>query len=315
MTCQDIEPALSAWLDGQLSEEHAQCVREHLARCPVCWEEVEALETLGHRVALLKSAAPTPVPEGLLAGVRALPRWLVWLAVSRRWLAMGTGLAAVGIAAWLLLEWSAPLPATVTARGIQATQTLIPGTTLVARSGERLHLDLPAGRAASSQDAASAGGTIDLAGPGALVVQRATTGRLHSEQRLEVELIGGTATVRFGAQAILHDIRFVTPHALIQLTGTWVVIASDAEGTTTQVRVLEGRAAITNRSTRAQVSLQAGQRAQVRAEQLIVAPIPVEEWLAHKGLINPAEQSPGQIPLDGSPEPAVVPQGLWHEEQ
>jgi len=298
MECGDVEPLLSAWVDGQLSEAEGQRVRDHLARCPSCWGELQVLEQVGSRLTTLKGMESPQPPEGLLAGVRALPTWLVRLGVIRRWLALGGGVTVAWAAAWLLLAWSDPLTATLTARGMSASQTLTTGRMLVARDQETLDLALPRGA-----------GTIRLEGPGVLVIRRAVVGHLRQDQRLAMELPSGRAAIRFGPEAPTHEIHLTTPHAAITLTGTWVLIS--AESSRTQVDTLEGSATVKQLGAGRQVELAAGERAQVGPDTLTLAPIPVEEWLARKGLAMSSDQAPNSAPSTANSSVGHSP--LWHE--
>ena len=297
MACGRIEPWLSAWLDGQLPETSAQVVREHLAQCPGCWNEFQALEQLRTRLMSLKANPLESPPEGLLAGVRALPAWLVRLAVIRRWLALSGGVTVAWAAAFLLLSWSDPMTATMTARGMSEPQTLSPGRMLVAHPEQTLNLALP-------HDA----GTIELQGPGVLVIRQAVVGHLKHDQRLAMELPSGRATIHFNPGAPAHDVRLTTPHAQIRLTGTWVQISADP--THTNVDVLEGQAVVHQLATSRQMSINAGERLQVGEASVQLLSIPVEEWLTRKGLLGIEGSS---LP---SPEASRGPSALsplWHE--
>jgi len=296
MECQRIEPYLSAWLDGQLPEATAQAVREHLAQCPGCWEELQVLEQLRTRLMTLKlkTNAAEPPPEGLLAGVRALPAWLVRLGVIRRWLALGGGVTVTWGAALLLLSWSDPMTATLTARGTSEPHSLSPGRMLVAHPEETLSLTLP-------HDA----GTIQLQGPGVLIIRQAALGHLTHDQRLAMELPSGRAAIRFNPSAPAHGVRLTTPHAQIRLTGTWVLVATDPAQT--QVDVLEGQALVRQLATGRQLSMEAGERLQIEEATVQLLAIPVEEWLARKGITaSPDHAVPMTPSVSGQPL-------LWHE--
>ena len=295
MECQRIEPYLSAWLDGQLPEANAQVVREHLARCPGCWEELQALEQLRTRLMTLKTDTLEPPPEGLLAGVRALPSWLVRLAVIRRWLALGGGVTVAWAAALLLLSWSDPMTATLTARGMSEPHALSPGRMLVAHAEETLDLALP-----------DAAGTIELQGPGALMIREAAVGHLKRDQRLAMELPSGRATIRFNPGAPSHAVRLTTPHAQVDLTGTWVLVTT--EPAQTNVDVLEGRAVVFQLATDRQVSVRAGERVQVQEASMQLLAIPVEEWLTRKGIVESPHEAPSVTPA------AARAPSFWHEE-
>lgn len=298
MNCHAIEPLLSAWVDGQLAEAQAEKVRDHLAQCPSCWEEFQALEQLGQQMAALKAMRVGPAPEGLLAGVHALPGWLVGLAVVRRWLLPTSCLIALAVGGLWLLSWSDPLRGTLLTHGTQATQSLTAGTTLAAPAGETATLAL-------------AGGTIALQGPGSLIVHQAETGRLRNDERITLELPKGQAIVRFEPNAPVHRVWLITPHAQLHLTGTWVQLSANSEAT--QVRVFEGTAQLTNLTTHESVSLTAGVMADVQAAKTIVHPIPMEEWLSHTGITGPT--LPEAEPASPSDQSTDAPSPLWYEEK
>ena len=296
--CRTIEPWLSAFVDGQLEEARAAQVREHLADCPRCLEELKALETLGMHLATLKRVEVPDVPTStLFTGLRALPDWLVGVAILRRWAVAGGGMALVCGLVVLLLRWPQPLPATVTANATQQTiQQLTAGTTLLAKAGDTVALQIP-----------SVGGTLTLHGPGSLIVREAALGRLRQDPRLVVELPSGTLEIRMLATgAPPHDIRVSTPQASLRLTGTWVFVSADP--LRTQVAVLEGEATLQSIASRQRLTLTPGQTAQVQAGWVTVGRIPTELWLQYKGLAGPRELA--------SPNTPIAPNAptLWHEQ-
>lgn len=288
MTCRTVAPLLSAFMDGQLAQEPLAQVREHLAQCARCATDLRALEQVGGQLASLKQAILSAAsPPGLLTGIRNLPEWVVRLAVIRVWLINLAGLAVcVGLAA-LLLRWSEPLPATLSATSAKhTTQTLTAGTTLMAREGESVSVTLP-----------NQGGALTLHGPGAMVVQKAALGRVRQDQRLTLELPNGRLEVKINPGAPAHDIRLLTPQAMVRLSGTWVLLSANTAST--QVAVLEGEAWLKGVATPRAVLLKPGQMAQVKAGWMNVSQIPLEEWLARKGLIN-SPQTPAAQPAPES---------------
>lgn len=282
MDCRAVETQLSAWTDGQLDAGRATEVRDHLVQCPSCWGEFQALEAVHNRLATLKM---TPVPEsppGLTAVVRALPTWLVRVAVARRWLAPGMVAACVAFGVVGLFSWSKPLPATLSLREIRQTQTLTPGTTLMARLGETVTVTLPPGE-----------GKLQLHGPGSLIVHRASQGALRQDQRLNLELPSGRLTVRFGTRMPAHRLMITTPQALVRLAGTWVLL--QAGPAATSVVVMEGEAQVRNRATGQAVKVIPGQMVTIQAGWLTVQMVPVEEWLKRKGVAaTPSESESAQ---------------------
>ena len=300
MTCRTIAPLLSALVDGQLSEGQAARVREHAGGCVRCGAELEALRTLGGQLASLRQATVIPAsPSGLLAGLQSLPGWMVRLALLRRWFVAGGTLAGSAGLVILLLQWAGPLPATLTARSVQqATQQLSPGTTLVAKPGETVAVNLP-----------RAGGTITLHGPGGLVVHEAALGKLRQDQRLTLELPSGSLEVHIAPRAPLHTIQLLTPQAHVRLSGTWVLL--NASAVSTNVAILEGEAWLRGVATPRAIRLTQGQMAQVKAGWLSVGQIPMEEWLRRKGVIAPAPAPSQEASESAAPS---APSPLSHEQ-
>ncbi len=71
MKCNEVQEHLSAWLDGEVSEELSAALATHLDECPACQAELAALERLDAALAELEALAPA----GLAAAVRRrLPR-------------------------------------------------------------------------------------------------------------------------------------------------------------------------------------------------------------------------------------------------
>ena len=292
--CRTVEPWLSAFVDGQLKELRAARVREHLADCPRCLGELKALESVGTRLAALKATPVAASSPQLFLGLRALPDWLVGLAILRRWVMAASGLALAGGLVMLLVRWSQPLPATVTANATQqTTKQLTAGTTLLAQPGETVELKIPI-----------AGGILKLHGPGSLIVRDAALGRLLQDPRLFVELPQGTLEVYLQAKRGPHDVRVSTPQANLRLTGTWVFVSADP--LRTQVAVLEGEAKLKGVASRQPMTLTPGQTALVQAGWVSVNKIPMELWLQYKGLTG-APQAADSVP-------ATIPNPLWHEE-
>lgn len=298
MNCRTVAPLLSAFLDGQLAQEPLAHVREHLDHCARCAKDLRALEQVGGQLATLKQAILSAAsPPGLLTGIRNMPEWVVQLAVIRRWLISAGGLMICVGLVWLSLRWSGPLPATLTANAAkEITPQLTAGTTLMAREGESVSIALP-----------NQGGKLTLRGPGAMVVQEAALGKIRQDQRLRLELPSGQLEVNVAPGGPPHDIRLLTPQAMVRLAGTWVLLSANTAST--QVAVLEGEAWLKGVATPRAVRLKPGQMAQVKAGWMSVTQIPLEEWLARKGLINtiqtPAAQSelaPNTLPNSGIQE-------------
>ncbi|MBC7185769.1 MAG: zf-HC2 domain-containing protein [Calditrichaeota bacterium] len=105
MTCKKVQRRLSAFLDGELTEELAREVNEHVSRCAVCAGELARVQKVWQ---LLGSLPPVQAPPffatRVLAQVRARRRSLLErlgeLAVARPLLPMAV---SVGILAGALL--------------------------------------------------------------------------------------------------------------------------------------------------------------------------------------------------------------------
>ncbi len=116
---------LGAFLDGELPQAEAEAVRSHLAACPACRTDADALGQAGALLRGAVAAEPAPDPEVVWRAVRArlqtetpagapVPvraRWRppVWLAWPRPivWAAAALVLAA-GLALLQMREWAAP---------------------------------------------------------------------------------------------------------------------------------------------------------------------------------------------------------------
>ena len=71
MQCPEVQEHLSAWLDGEIPKELQAALTMHLAGCPDCRSELEALERLDAALGRLEA----PAPQGLADKVRRrLPR-------------------------------------------------------------------------------------------------------------------------------------------------------------------------------------------------------------------------------------------------
>ena len=207
---------------------------------------------------LLKSVKVGEVPPGLLASVGAMPGWFLFLAVARQWLlpavTVGGALATVA----LLLHLSNPLPATLAQRGIgeqarvQSVRDLSAGTTLLAKPGQTLELQVAGGR-----------GKVELEGPGALVVRKASVGKFQGDHRIRLDMPGGSVRIRFEPGAPPHSLLLTTPQAMIGLTGTDVLV--QATPVTTLLRVMEGRATVSNLATGERLVVTAGGGVEIQA--------------------------------------------------
>jgi hypothetical protein len=109
-TCDTIQPRLTAYLDGELTDEHGSVVRGHLRECAACRQSARDEAALRDGLRVLPPVAP---PATLWAGVqaqlaaaevadarkprwrRAVARWTPWA----RWAPTLSQLAAGGLAA------------------------------------------------------------------------------------------------------------------------------------------------------------------------------------------------------------------------
>ena len=84
LSCTDVRDLLSLFLDGELEEEKACAVRDHLTDCKECTELAETMELIAGAGALLADVEP---PDHLAGDLQASPcrRWmgLLFQAVDR----------------------------------------------------------------------------------------------------------------------------------------------------------------------------------------------------------------------------------------
>lgn len=103
-SCEQYEPLISAFLDGELSGDEKADAAEHLAVCPVCQRYFDDLMAI-HDVLEREEA---PVPEGfadqVMAGVRETPqdRAVVRFPRWKRWTALAACCAIAALALWTL---------------------------------------------------------------------------------------------------------------------------------------------------------------------------------------------------------------------
>jgi anti-sigma factor RsiW len=104
--CERLAAQLPDLAVGALDARRAQAVREHLAACEECAEQLRALEDLGR---LLDAVGTEAAPRDLWAGIapRLRPRGPRWI----RLLAPAAGTAALAVAALVLLHRPTPPPA------------------------------------------------------------------------------------------------------------------------------------------------------------------------------------------------------------
>ncbi len=82
--CTDVRELLSLYLEGELEEEQAVMVGEHLAVCEDCAGIVETLEGIVDAGSALDELEP---PDHLLSDLASSPCTGGWASFSRRWTA------------------------------------------------------------------------------------------------------------------------------------------------------------------------------------------------------------------------------------
>lgn len=120
-TCETIQPRLTAYLDGELEDEHGSVVRGHLRECAACRQVARREAALRDGLRLLPPVDP---PASLWAGVQAQlaaaevadarkPRWRRAVARWARWAPWPPTLpqyisgGALAAAAAVMLTWRA----------------------------------------------------------------------------------------------------------------------------------------------------------------------------------------------------------------
>lgn len=132
---------LSAYIDGELSQEEKRRVTEHLSSCPSCRLDIESLRTMKRTLA---SAPRRAMPPELIAAIEdRLSRRAGWRSVVKPWIKMpqvwvpaGAVAAAVLIAGlWLNFksrEQYVPLEPLLAAHSRYEAEALVPQGNLVA---------------------------------------------------------------------------------------------------------------------------------------------------------------------------------------
>ena len=102
--CEEFAPLLSAYFDGELTEEESAAVRAHLSECEDCRARLdEYVQLTGEMLALGEEDVPAGFTEGVMAAVRAekaakkpqTKKRSAW----RRWMPMAACAAIVALAA------------------------------------------------------------------------------------------------------------------------------------------------------------------------------------------------------------------------
>lgn len=84
MSCDELEPMISGYLDGELSDEHRDRLRKHLDGCESCRTQLAEMTALKESLAMMKFTEPTDVElERYWAQVYTrLERSAAWILVS-----------------------------------------------------------------------------------------------------------------------------------------------------------------------------------------------------------------------------------------
>jgi anti-sigma factor RsiW len=133
---------ISAYLDGELSEQEARALREHISSCPACREEHAGLRATK---SLLARAPRRAMPPELVAQIEARLTRPLWKRMRDRILPPFTVLVPAGAfaaAALVAAVWfgahrvaddqSIPLEPLLAAHSRYAAEALVPPTELVA---------------------------------------------------------------------------------------------------------------------------------------------------------------------------------------
>ncbi len=142
MECREIRERISAYVDGEATEEEARQIEEHRLICAACRAVEKRMRALGD-AALRTEASVSPgfrerllsrmEAEGLLAPRRSL------FAFSVRWTAVPLA-AAAALAVFLLVARQTPRivssPAGAPVRVARGTTPSLPGPAVAARTGE-----------------------------------------------------------------------------------------------------------------------------------------------------------------------------------
>ncbi|MFO7897463.1 MAG: zf-HC2 domain-containing protein [Planctomycetota bacterium] len=108
MTCAEIRHLLDEYVDGELSAEREAAVDRHLAECPTCRAELEAVERTAE---LVRSLPREPAPPGLAEAVAARVRRSARRrrrAAALRWIGVGGWLAAAATLIVVIKTGSGP---------------------------------------------------------------------------------------------------------------------------------------------------------------------------------------------------------------
>lgn len=106
MRCRKVQRTLSAFLDGELSEQKASYITEHLSRCPTCQQEMVSLSSVWKRLGEIHEVAPSPYFWTRLnariaqAEERHFPLSQVWGRLNRL-LVPATAIAALVVGLWI----------------------------------------------------------------------------------------------------------------------------------------------------------------------------------------------------------------------
>lgn len=126
--CEEFAPLLSAYFDGELTEEERVRVLAHLKECPACAASLEELAAMSEGLrALEEEEAPTGFSDGVMAAVRAeksAARRRTGRNGLRRWLALA---ACVAIAVFAVRSYGGPAESGGAAAGNETAVLAEPG--------------------------------------------------------------------------------------------------------------------------------------------------------------------------------------------
>ncbi len=123
MTCADVEPLISAYVDGELDLDRSIALEAHVAGCAACTQRIAGFRSLS---AALRTAPYFTAPMGLEASVRAVAeraggRTLTDRRGVSRWLAVAAGIGLLVAGAGSALYRGAMISSEGTAQAVVAS--------------------------------------------------------------------------------------------------------------------------------------------------------------------------------------------------
>ncbi len=110
MSCEKYEPMISAFLDGELSEEERVDVAAHLAACPGCQRYFDDLVAIHDALEQEEVPVPEDFAESVMARVRETPqeeRRVIAFPHWKRWAALAACCAIAALGLWTVQTGSA----------------------------------------------------------------------------------------------------------------------------------------------------------------------------------------------------------------